>query len=156
MNQYRCDNGCYFENHRDKGCPIWEIYDKTPYKEKCGWDWWMKHGQVVSEVIGCASHSDFKGEQKGQICIHCEVRNDVQFCHFHDVPIKSERDKVLDGRKLYQCNSDTCSDSGGVCILCIPDMDFAPPTSCVNPEAFTDNGDEPDCKWTELRHAGEP
>jgi hypothetical protein len=30
-------------------------------------------------------------------------------------------------------------------------MDFAPPTSCVNPEAFTDNGDEPDCEWEELR-----
>jgi hypothetical protein len=108
--------------------------------------------QLADEI---RSHP-YQSKQKGQICIHCEVRNDVQFCHFHDVPIKSERDKVLDGRKLYQCNSDTCSDSGGVCILCIPDMDFSPPTSCVNPEAFTDNGDEPDCKWEELRQqAGE-
>jgi hypothetical protein len=70
---------------------------------------------------------------------------------------QAERGKVLGGRKLYRCNSDTCSDSGGTCILCVPDMDFEAPTSCVNPDSFTDNGDEPDCKWEELRQqAGEP
>jgi hypothetical protein len=81
-----------------------------------------------TEQRGCASHSNFQ----------------------------SERETATGGWKRYRCNSDTCSDSGGVCILCIPDMDFAPPTSCVNPEAFTDNGDEPDCEWEELRYqAGE-
>jgi hypothetical protein len=50
---------------------------------------------------------------------------------------------------IYRCNSDTCSDNGGVCVLIIPDM-FEAPTACTNPESFTDNGDEPDCKWVEL------
>jgi hypothetical protein len=103
-----------------------------------------------SERGKCAASATFKRQSDCEDKIPSkEVCKD---CHY----FQSERDKVLDGRKLYQCNSDTCSDSGGVCILCIPDMDFSPPTSCVNPEAFTDNGDEPDCKWEELRYqAGE-
>jgi hypothetical protein len=55
----------------------------------------------------------------------------------------------------YRCKSDTCEDNGGVCILLIPDG-YEAPTSCVNPKSFTDNGDEPDCKWEELRQSGEP
>jgi hypothetical protein len=96
-----------------------------------------------------------KGKKSdGEVLAFWEKDEIIKNVHSH--PYQSEREKVLDGRKLYQCNSDTCSDSGGVCILCIPDMDFSPPTSCVNPEAFTDNGDEPDCKWEELRYqAGE-
>ena len=102
-----------------------------PFEERCEVSGYPPRDKIFENklaCVGCASHSDFQ----------------------------SERDKVLEGRKLYRCNSDTCSDSGGVCILCIPDMDFASPTSCVNPETFTDNGDEPDCKWEELRQAGEP
>jgi hypothetical protein len=52
---------------------------------------------------GCASHSDFQSGQgfdesisRGYRCIHCEVRNDVQFCHYHDVPIQNKLEKVLD------------------------------------------------------------
>jgi hypothetical protein len=36
---------------------------------------------------------------RGYRCIHCEVRNGVQFCHYHDVPIQNQREKVLDELK---------------------------------------------------------
>jgi hypothetical protein len=137
MNQYRCRFD-YFNNKSKPMCSNWDCFFNS-----CKLTWYettlegkkqTTHPHLSSEKlwiieqVGCASHSDFQ----------------------------SERETATGGWKRYRCNSDTCSDSGGVCILCIPDMDFAPPTSCVNPEAFTDNGDEPDCKWEELRQqAGE-
>jgi transposase len=38
------------------------------------------------------SHPYNPQAEPGQRCIHCEVRNDVQFCHYHDVPLQAERD----------------------------------------------------------------
>jgi hypothetical protein len=68
--------------------------------------WWYYEHKKSGTASPCESEKchhrcshPYQSKQKGQICIHCEVRNDVQFCHFHDVPIKSERDKVLDAFK---------------------------------------------------------
>jgi len=52
--------------------------------------------EIVKEVRSHPYHS----EPKGQRCIHCEVRNDVQFCHYHDVPIQSEQ--LTENQKLTQ------------------------------------------------------
>ena len=60
-----------------------------------------------------------------------------------------ELGETLKDSTVYCCASPTCGDNGGVCILIIPD-DFEPPTSCTNPESFTDNGEEPDCKREEI------
>jgi hypothetical protein len=60
-----------------------------------------------------------------------------------------ELGEILKDSTIYRCTSETCEDNGGVCILVVPD-DFEPPTSCTNPESFTDNGEDPDCKWEEI------
>lgn len=62
------------------------------------------------------------------------------------MPSAQELGEILADSTIYRCKSDTCSDSGGTCVLIIPDF-FEAPTSCTNPESFTDNGDEPECKW---------
>ena len=56
---------------------------------------------------------------------------------------------ILKDSTIYQCKSDTCSDNGGCCVLIVPCF-FESPDSCVNPSAFTDNGDDPECKWEEI------
>jgi hypothetical protein len=117
---------------------------------------------IVVECCGKCIHSAYRSPTE-QFCNREKPHWTLRLDQWADgisscctLPYQSERETATGGWKRYRCNSDTCSDSGGVCILCIPDMDFAPPTSCVNPEAFTDNGDEPDCEWEELRQTGEP
>ena len=76
-------------------------------------------GDIYNIVKSARSHP-YQSEKKfnestgrGYRCIHCEVRNDVLFCHYHDTSIQSERDipscKVPEGAilKLCECGNDT-------------------------------------------------
>jgi hypothetical protein len=59
--------------------------------------WAIERINRLQEVRSHPYQSEFdESTGRGYRCIHCEVKNDVQFCHYHDAPIKSERDKVLD------------------------------------------------------------
>ena len=59
--------------------------------EEHGWiDAFHTLDQVRSHPYQSEREFD-ESNNRGYRCIHCEVRNDVQFCHYHDVPIQSER-----------------------------------------------------------------
>ena len=59
--------------------------------------------------------------------------------------------ELLINSTIYRCNSETCSDNGGVCTLFIPCMFDEPQNGkegCSYPEHFDD--DECDCKWVKV------
>lgn len=87
-------NDCY---HPDTtSCEGCEFTSNDPIAPSpCTW----KGANVLEEEI--LSRQPIQNEfdestGRGYRCIHCEVRNGVQFCHYHNVPIQNQREKVLD------------------------------------------------------------
>lgn len=95
MNQYRCFliescGKCQFAAYR------------SPKEQFCNYKppaWTVKLDQWADGISSCCPLPIYNSQpDRGQRCIHCEVSNDVQFCHYHDVPIynpQAVREKVL-------------------------------------------------------------
>jgi len=91
---------------------------------------------------GC--QPDLNGKCPDNCGIKCQV----------DDPAKAisvqELGEILRYSDIYRCNSTICGDNGGVCILIVPCL-FEAPTSCTNPEAFSEEMEtECDCKWEKI------
>ena len=50
---------------------------------------------------------------------------------------------------IFRCNSKTCSDNGGGCVIMVDDM-FDAPEICPYASAWRGIEEECDCEWVEI------